>query len=192
MRLLRDLIRDNSTVWFYCESEDLQAAFLAQAEAEGFLTLNGHKPSELFHQYFYGINDDLTMGYLSNMIWCMTFQTGLDQHVRIDYGKYISDEEDYICHETHLKRVRFSDWNKLSYVTLDSNEFDKQCDAFIEGQTFEEYQAYIYRFLMESDWHYSPERAAKRIEDDMDYISKCYSEKVPVADCAIEVGYSCG
>lgn len=192
MRLLKDLIENNSTVWFYCESKDSQEKFLKQAETEGFLALNGQKPTELFHQHLYGINDDMTMGYLSNMIWCLTFQTGKDEHVRIDYEKYVAEEEDYICHDTRLKRVRFSDWNKISYVTLDSNEFDKQCEVFIEGQSFEDYQAYIYRFLMESPWHYSPECAVKRMEIESEYISQCYIEKVSVAECAVEVGYSCG
>ena len=192
MRLLKDLIKNNSTVWVYCESEDTQDQFLQQAESEGFLALNGQKPTELFHQHLYGINDDMTMGYLSNMIWCLTFQTGKDEHVRIDYEKYLADEEDYVCHDTKLKRVRFSDWNKLSYATLDSTEFDKQCNTFIEGQTLEEYQAYIYRFLMESSWHYTPEQAVKLMEEESDYISKCYSEKVPIVDCAVDVGYTCG
>ena len=192
MRLLKDLITNYSKVWIYCENEGSQEKFLKQAEEEGFLALNGQQPTELFHHHLYSINDDMTMGYLSNMIWCMTFQTGMDKHVRIDYEKYISDDEDYICHNTHLKRVRFSDWNKLSYATLDSDEFDKQCDTFIEGQSFEEYQAYIYRFLMESSWHYSPEQAVNRIEDEMDFITKCYIEKDPVSECAIEVGFSCG
>ncbi len=192
MHLLKNLIENNSTIWVYCESEDSQKEFLKQAEDEGFLALNGQKPTELYHQYLYGINDDMTMGYLSNMIWCLTFQAGNDKHVRIDYKKYISGREDYICHSTRLKRVSFSEWNKLSYITINSTEFDKQCCTFIEGQTFEEYQAYIYRFLMESSWHYKPEQAVERIEEESDYISKCYNEKVPVSECAVEVGFCCG
>jgi len=192
MRTLKSLIEHNETVWFYCATKNLQRGFLKQAEDEGFLALNGQKPTELFDQYLYGINDDMTMGYLSNMIWCLTFQTGKDTHVRVDYEKYISDEEDYICHETPLRRVRYTDWNKLSYRTLDSVEFEKQCDSFIAGQTFEEYQAYIYRFLMESSWHYAPEQAVERMKDEADWISQCYANKVPVSDCAIEVGYCCG
>ena len=192
MRLLKDLIESNSTVWIYCESEYWEVEFLKQAEAEGFLALNGQKPTDLYHQHLYGINEDMTLGYLSNMIWCMTFQSGVDKNIRIDYEKYITDKEDYICHETQLKRIRFSDWNKISYTTLDTDEFYKQCESFIKGQTFEEYQAYIYRFLIESTWHYSPEQAVRRMEDESDYISKCFLVNTPAAKCAIEVGYSCG
>ena len=192
MHTLKSLIENNETVWFYCANEELQKQFLKQSEEEGFLALNGQKPTELFNQHFYGINDDMTMGYLSNMIWCLTFQTGKDSHLRIDYGKYIADEEDYICHETPLKRVRYTDWNKISYATLDSEEFEKLCESFIDDQSFEEYQAYVYRFLIESSWHYTPEQAVQRIKDEADYISQCYSDRISVSDCAVEVGYSCG
>ena len=192
MRTLKSLINGNDTVWFYCATKNLQEQFLKQAEDEGFMTLNGQKPTELFNQYFYGIYSDMTMGYLANMIWCLTFRTGMDTHIRIDYEKYCSGEEDYICHKTILHSVRYSDWNKLSYRTLDSGEFRIQCDSFIAGQTFAEYQAYIYRFLMESSWHYTPERAVEKIKDEANWISQCYVDKVTVSDCAVEVGFGCG
>ena len=192
MHTLKSLIENHETVWFYCATKNLQRGFLEQAENEGFVTLNGQKPTELFDQYFYGINDDMSMGYLSNMIWCLTFQTGGDTHVRVDYEKYITDEDDYICHESPLRRIRYTDWNKLAYRTLDSDEFEKQCENFIVGQTYEEYQAYVYRFLMESSWHYTPEQAVERMKDAAEWISQCYQDKVAVVHCAVEVGYSCG
>lgn len=110
MRKLKELFQDNSTVWFYCESEALQKLFLKQAEDESFVALNGQKPTELFHHRLYGVYDDMTIGYLSAMIWSLTFQTGNDSHLRVDYGKFISDQGDYICHPTKkLKRVDYSD-----------------------------------------------------------------------------------
>ena len=98
MRLLKNLVEKNNQVWIYCENRDLQEKFLKQAEDEGFLALNGQKPTELFRHQLYGINDDLTMGYLSAMIWSLTFQKCPDHIARVDYGKYISDEDDYMCH----------------------------------------------------------------------------------------------
>ena len=118
MRLLKELLKNNSTVWIYCESEALQKHFLKQAEAEGFLSINGQVPSQLFHHQLYGISDDMTVGYLAAMIWSLTFQTGKDDHVRVDYSKYISDDEDYYCHSTKLKRIDYSDWNQLAYSTV--------------------------------------------------------------------------
>ena len=112
MRLLKSLIEENESVWIYCKDEALQIQFLEQAENEGFLALNGQKPTELFHHQLYGINDDMTMGYLAVMIWCMTFKQG-DTHVRVDYDKYISGDEDYICHESPFKMVEFEEWREI-------------------------------------------------------------------------------
>ena len=192
MKLLKSLFENNGQVWIYCENQAYQEKFLKQAEEEGFLALNGQKPTEMFRHQLYGINDDMTIGYLAVMIWTLTFQTGKDSHLRVDYGKYISGDDDFICHTAHLKRVSFSDWNKIAYVTIDSGKFEEMCNHFIDGQEFEDYQAYIYRYLMESSWQYSPERAAKIVEEESGYISQCYNERVSVSDCAVEIGYGCG
>ena len=193
MRLLKELLKNNSTVWIYCESEALQKHFLKQAEAEGFLSINGQVPSQLFHHQLYGISDDMTVGYLAAMIWSLTFQTGKDDHVRVDYSKYISDDEDYYCHSTKLKRIDYSDWNQLAYSNgLNAKEFSEQCDTFIEGQSFEKFNAYIYRYLIESSWHYTPEQAVERMQLEDFYIVECFINKIPVSECAVEVGFSCG
>lgn len=84
-----------------------------------------------------------------------------------------------------LKRIAYS--NGMSHT-----EFYKVCEEFIEGQTFEEYNAYIYRFLIESDWRYSTKQAIRRMEWEAWFIARSYFDKTPVYDCAVEVGYGCG
>jgi len=193
MRTLRALIENHDTVWFYCRNDYLAKKFLEQCESEGFMTLNNQKPTALFHHKFYGVFDNLTMGYLSNMIWCLTLNRSNDNHLRIDYEKYISDEEDYICHRMKGKRIDYADWNLIAYSNgLRPKEFSELCSHFIDGQSFEEYNAYVFRCLIESNWHYSPEQAVERIEWEEHYISQSYLEKRPVSECAIEVGYGCG
>ena len=93
MRSLKDLIKNDSTVWIYCEDKKLQKLFLFQAETEGFHALDGDKPTELSLHKFYGINDEMTMGYVSGMVWSKTRETAQDRHIRIDYGKYITGKE---------------------------------------------------------------------------------------------------
>lgn len=193
MRPIRSLIKSNDTVWFYCRNKELAKQFLEQCETEGFWTLNNQKPTTLFQHKLYGVFDNLTMGYLSNMIWCLTFQHGNDDHLRVDYEKYISDTEDYICHETNIRHLNYSDWNLIAYSGgLKHKEFYSICEHFIVEQTYEEYCAFIYRYLIESSWHYTPEEAAKRIEWEEYYILHCYFNKCPVSECAVEVGYGCG
>jgi len=193
MRLLRTLIDGNDTVWFYCKTKELARKFLSQCEEEGIWTLNNQKPTTLSARKFYGLFDDLTMGYLSNMIWCLTFHPGRDEHVRIDYEKYSIGAKDFICHKPiHLKKD-YSVWDTIAYSNgLGHNKFYELCDSFIAGQSFEEYNAYVYRYLIESSWHYSSEQAVERMQWEDYYIAKCFLNGIPVADCAVEVGYGCG
>ena len=92
---LSALLENCDSVWVCCRNEDLANRFLMQCEKEGFLALNGDKPTTLFRHRLYGIYNDMTMGYLSNMIWHLAFQSYSDKHVRIDYEKFIADENDY-------------------------------------------------------------------------------------------------
>lgn len=73
-----------------------------------------------------------------------------------------------------------------------SKEFEQLCGKFIEGQTFDEYSAYVYRYLIESSWRYTPEEAAERMEWDEYWLNDYYSGKEPVSSCAAEVGFGCG
>lgn len=93
MKLLKDLTDKYHYVWIRCGDEKLQRQFLLQAESEGFLALNGQKPTELECHELYGISDDMTMGYLAAMIWSLTMKNPGDDHVRIDYGRYIEGQD---------------------------------------------------------------------------------------------------
>ena len=104
MKTLKELATYYGNAWVYCRNEELQIRFLTQLEEEGFSALNGQKPTELFHHTRYGINDDLTMGYLSGMIWCLSAQNPNDNHIRIDYEKYLADKEDIFYHMSEKEK----------------------------------------------------------------------------------------
>ena len=108
MRTLKSLIEKNKKVWFYCGTEDLQKEFLGQAEKEGFVTMRGEKPSALSLQRLYGINSEGTMGYISNFIWYLSFQTGSSDILHIDYDRYISGENDYISNAPKMQPVEIT------------------------------------------------------------------------------------
>lgn len=193
MRLIKDLIEDNDVVWFYCRTKELAKRFLKQCEDEGFFTLNSQKPTILFLHCFYGVFDNFTMGYLSSMIWYLTFQHENDEHVRIDYEKFTADEENYYCSETSQERFDYSNWNKIAYSNgLNHRKFYDLCELYFEGQSFEEYNAYIFRYLIESSWHYTPEQVVKRMEWEEYFIAQSYLKHASVSECAVEVGYGCG
>ncbi len=106
MRTLRSLMEQCVVVWFRCDTEDLQRQFLHQCEDEGFLTMNGDKPTELNCSRLYGISNN-SVGYLMGICWALGYRgaaidIGTGKHiknpVRVDYGKYIIGGDDYLCH----------------------------------------------------------------------------------------------
>lgn len=70
--------------------------------------------------------------------------------------------------------------------------FTVTCENFIDGQSFEDYKAYIHKWLMLSDWHYTSEQAAELIEERIGFIEESYARKEPASDAAVDVGYCCG
>ncbi len=122
MRLLKDLIDQYHDVWIRCEDEYLQKLFLLQAECEGFKTLNGQKPSELACQELYGISDDMTIGYLSHMVWSLTKDAATDVHVRIDFGKYVEGNEALISiGEFRIWKQLYDENGNLKYEGMTVN-----------------------------------------------------------------------
>lgn len=87
MYFIKDLVEKYHDVWVRCDDKHLQRLFLLQAECEGFLTVNGQKPTELNCQELYGISADMTMGYLSSMIWSLTKKKSVRQSYKSRFWK---------------------------------------------------------------------------------------------------------
>ena len=194
MRTLKSLIKNKPDVWIFCRNERLQRVFLLQAENEGFLTINGQNPNTLNHHQLYGITNKMKVGYLSAMIWVFTAKAGSKKNntERIDYEKYLAGESDYLYNGRLDDIPDQNQWDKIAYEYRDMNEFQNLCNTFIEEQSYNDYKAYIYRWLIESTWHFSPEAAFARVLDNLDFIAISYAEKLSVSDCAVNVGYTCG
>ena len=112
MPTLRSLMEQCEVVWFCCDTKELQKQFLKQCEDEGFLTLTGGKPTALNCNRLYGISNN-SVGYLMSMCWALGYRgaaidIGTDKHVkvpvRVDYGKYISQEKDFLYHYPNSKQ----------------------------------------------------------------------------------------
>ncbi len=191
MRTLDQLTDLYSHVWIFCKNEELQIRFLEQAESEGFLTLTGESPTKLFHPHLYGLFDDMTMGYLAGMVWSLSRKTAFDMNVRIDYEKYITGKFNYFC-KTDSDAINLYMITEAAYSIADPGQFEKSCNSFIEGQTFANYIAYIFRGLTEIFWHHKPEEALKRIKYNLIILKNDFENRIPVADIALDLGYSCG
>ena len=100
-----------------------------------------------------------------------------------------------------------SDWGRLGvckkpewadiiprwYCTGEDERFIRfKSESFIEGCSFEEYKRDILRYLTICAYRYTEECAQNLINRSRDFIKESYDNKEPVADVAIDVGYSCG
>ena len=66
--------------------------------------LDGHtRPTEFPFCKHYGLNDDMTMGYVFGMAWYYALK--VRNHLVIDYGKYARGEEDYVLHGAESDKV---------------------------------------------------------------------------------------
>ena len=105
MRTIKELIDREKKVWFYLDSEETSNAFLEDAEAEGFSFGDGIPPTEKKGvHYVIAAHEDMLLGFLSITIWCLSFMYRGKKNgvpLRVDYRRYRSEEEDYICREPH-------------------------------------------------------------------------------------------
>ena len=95
MRTLKQLTEnDAGFVYILCETDEDNERFQRQAEEEGFIGLDGHtRPTEFPFCKHYGLNGDMTMGYVFGMAWYYISRGKLRDRLVIDYGKYARGEE---------------------------------------------------------------------------------------------------
>ena len=98
MKTLKQLTENEyGCVYVICKTDEENEQFKRQAEDEGFLGVDGHtKPTELPNCKHYGLNNDMTMGYVFGIAWHHIVQGKTGHKPVIDYGKYVAGEENYI------------------------------------------------------------------------------------------------
>ena len=101
MKTLKQLTENGKRcIYVLCETDEENKMFQKQAEEEGFLGLDGHtRPTEFPFCKHYGINADMTMGYVFGMAWYYNRRAKEHGYPVIDYGKYARGEEDYILRD---------------------------------------------------------------------------------------------
>ena len=71
----------------------------------------------------------------------------------------------------------------IEIISNMENHYDS-IDAYID--------AVVTWLLLYRSWHYTEETARERVEGFRKYVERCYREKVPADDVAIDIGYCCG
>ena len=100
MRSIRELLENEETVWVYFDSEELCEEFFRSEDGLYF----GELPRDRWKTgNVIAVHRDGSMGHLPLFIWLMSFGAGRERcPVKVDYRRFISGEEDYLCRSSHF------------------------------------------------------------------------------------------
>ncbi|WP_303836434.1 hypothetical protein [Ruminococcus flavefaciens] len=108
MRTIREMLGSDEKVWVYIDSRETWERFASMAAAEGFGF--GELPEE---KWVFGcavaVHSSGDMGHLPMFVWHRSFSADIEElPKRVEFLKYISGDEDYICRESHFKAAMLS------------------------------------------------------------------------------------
>ena len=103
MRTIREMLENDEKVWVYLDSKETWEKFVGMAVEEGFHF--GELPVEKWtFGYIVAVHSNDEMGHLPLFVWCMSFAVDAENCPRkIEFRRYIEDENDYNCHVSHFK-----------------------------------------------------------------------------------------
>lgn len=100
MRTVTTLSKMNGKVYAYLKDKSTLHRFLADAENEGFTFCDSVKPTARNeHADIYAVNPDRTInfvGYVGHLAFHHADTIGNEQLIKIDYYKYLNNENNYI------------------------------------------------------------------------------------------------
>ena len=100
LRTLKQLVENEGKVWVFLDSEETGNAFLRQAREEGFRCSD-----KMSWFYVMALSSDMTVCYVSLFNWTFSFAGNVKgTPLRVDYKKYASGEEDFLCRQSHFTR----------------------------------------------------------------------------------------
>lgn len=102
MRNVTELSKLNGKVYVYLKDEMIARRFLQDAENEGFTFGDGEKPTARPGNNLYVVNCDWTIshvGWAGHMAFQSAKYVGEQELIRVDYERYLSEEEDFIINK---------------------------------------------------------------------------------------------
>ena len=102
MRNVTELSKLNGKVYVYLRDEVIARRFLQDAENEGFTFGDGEKPTARPGNNLYVVNRDWTIshvGWTGHMAFQSAKYVGEQELIRVDYERYLSEEEDFIINK---------------------------------------------------------------------------------------------
>lgn len=102
MRNVTELSKLNGKVYVYLRDEVIARRFLQDAENEGFTFGDGEKPTARTGNNLHVVNRDWTIshvGWAGHMAFQSAKYVGEQELIRVDYERYLSEEEDFIINK---------------------------------------------------------------------------------------------
>lgn len=102
MRNVTELSKLNGKVYVYLKDEMIARRFLQDAENEGFTFGDGEKPTARPGNNLYVVNRNWTVshvGWAGHMAFQSAKYVGEQELIRVDYERYLSEEEDFIINK---------------------------------------------------------------------------------------------
>ena len=105
MRNIQELLLKHENVWFYI-SESYHERFYNELLHNGAKFMNGSEITPESIGHIVGVHADWTVGCVSNLVWYNAFSV-TTAPLKVDYGKYISDNEDYVIIKPNIIPLGF-------------------------------------------------------------------------------------
>lgn len=102
-RDISKLLSQYKEVWFWID-EEYQDRFFNDLIDMKVIFISGDPVTRDAIRHCMGVDNAGTVGYVSNLIWYNTFSNG-NPPVKINYGKYISGEDDYIFSKPNIMPI---------------------------------------------------------------------------------------
>ena len=110
MRKIQDLLDAGYRVWFYLRDQETENRFVEEINEIGATYLNGSQVTMENCSPIMAVHADRKVGHLMIMIWNASFQKGFANHykgdlsktIKVDYAKYISGDDNYICTQSEF------------------------------------------------------------------------------------------
>ena len=108
MRSILELLQNETTVWFYLKEQETKQRFVKELNLLGATYLNGAPVTAESCSPIMAVHPDGKVAHLMIRIWNASFSPSFPMQYagdvnkirKVDYAKYVSGEEDFLCQRT--------------------------------------------------------------------------------------------
>lgn len=107
MKTIQDLLDTGRRVWFYLRDKETEKLFVKELTGMDAVYLNGEQISEENCSPIMAVHVDHKVAHVAIFIWNASFQGAqfCDKPIKVDYAKYIAEDEDWECMRSEFIRL---------------------------------------------------------------------------------------